>query len=187
MMFTGKKRWLLFPVLAGLLAVGITAGAVLAQGGGEDGESALHSFANRVANILGLEESKVQDAFTQAKEEAMEAKQAARETRLQDKLNQLAADGKISQEQADQYSEWVRSRPEGIRSLLGMPGFGGHRLLGEHGFGGKMFGGRGFGGRMFGGHSFGHGLFGQNPGGESQSFQQAPDGSFSGVGQIITY
>ena len=181
-MFTRKKRWLLVPVLVGLLTVGITAGAVLAHGGGGDGESALDSFASRVANILGLEESQVQDAFTQAKEEAREAKKAAKEARLQDKLDQMVEDGSFSQEQADQYIDWLESRPEGIRSQLGIRGFSGHGLSGEHGFGGKMFGGRSFGGRLFG-----HGMFGQNQGSESRFFQQAPQELFSGIDQTITY
>ncbi len=184
-MFGRKKRWMLMSVLVGLLTVGITAGAVLAHGGG--GESALDSFASRVANILGLEESQVQDAFTQAKEEGREAKQAAKEARLQDKLDQMVEGGSITQEQADQYMEWVQSKPEGIRPLLGIRGFSGHGFIGEHGFGGKMFGGRSFGGRLFGGRSFGHGLFDQNPDGEGQFFQPDPKDSFSGLDQINAY
>ena len=186
-MFARKKRWLLLSVVVGLLTVGITAGAVLAHGGSGDGESKLDSFASRVASILGLEESQVQDAFTQAKEEAREAKQAAQEARLQDKLNQMAEEGSITQEQADQYMEWVRSKPEGMPPLRGIRGFSGQGLSGEHGFGGRMFGGRSFGGRLSGEGLFGHGWFGQNQGGESRSFQQAPNDSFSGIDQIGAY
>ena len=186
-MFARKKRWLVMSVVVGLLTVGITAGAVLAHGGGADGESALNSFASRVAAILGLEESQVQDAFTQAKGEAQVAKQAARETRIQDKLDQMVADGSITQEQADEYMEWIRSKPEGIGSLRGIRGFSSQGYLGGHGFGGKMFGNRSFGGRMFGGTLFGHGLSHDNQGGESRFFQLDPKESFSGFDQTSSY
>ena len=176
-MNTRNKRWLLVPIVVGLLTVGITAGAVLAHGGGDGRESARTSFANRVAAILGLEETPVQDAFTLAWEEAREAKQAAHEARLQDRLNQAVEDGSISQEQADQYMEWVRSRPEGIRSQLGIRGFRGHGLSGGHGFGA----------RLFGGHSFSGGLFGQDQGSQSRFFQQPSQDLFSGIDQTITY
>ena len=174
-MIARNKRWLLVPILVGLLTIGITAGVVFAGGG--DGESARTSFANRVAAILGLEETPVQDAFTLAWEEAREAKQAAHEARLQDRLNQAVEDGSISQEQADQYMEWVRSRPEGIRSQLGIRGFRGHGLSGGHGFGA----------RLFGGHSFSGGLFGQDQGSQSRFFQQPSQDLFSGIDQTITY
>ena len=176
-MFTRKKRWFLVPILVGLLTIGISAGVALAHGGGGDGGTALSSFSNRVAAILGLEESKVQDAFTQASEEAREEWQAAKEARLKDKLDQMVEDGSIDQEQADQYMEWLQSRPEGIRSWLGIRGFRGHGMSGEHGFGGKIFSG----------HSFGGGLFGQNRGSESRFFQQAPQELISGIDQTITY
>ena len=176
-MFMRRKRWLVVPIIVGLLTLGITTGALLAHGGGADRASALESYANRVAAILGLEESQVQDAFTQASEEAREEWQAAKEARLKDKLDQMVEDGSIDQEQADQYMEWLQSRPEGIRSWLGIRGFRGHGMSGEHGFAGKMFSGRSFGG----------GLFGQNRGSESRFFQQAPQELISGMDQTITY
>ena len=186
-MITRKKRWLLVPIIVGLLTIGITAGVTLAHGGGEDRASSLDSFANRVAAIVGLEESQVQAAFTQAKEEARAENLAAKEARLQDKLNQMVEDGAISQEQADQYMEWLQARPEGIRSLWGFRGFRGHGSIGEHSFGGELFGGSSFSGRFFGHGLFGRGLFGQDQGGESRFFQQPSQGLFSGIDQTITY
>lgn len=176
-MFPRKKGWLLVPILVGLLTIGITAGVALAYGGGEDGESARTSFASRVAAILGLEETPVQEAFAQASEEAHEERQATREARFQERLDQAVADGSITQEQADRYMEWLQSRPEGIRPLLGIRGFRGHGHSVEH-----AFGGRGFGSRSFGGS-----LFRQNQGGESRFSQQAPQELFSGIYQTITY
>ncbi|PKB66075.1 MAG: hypothetical protein BZY81_08360 [SAR202 cluster bacterium Io17-Chloro-G4] len=176
-MFTQKKRWIIVSLIVGLLTIGITAGVAMGHGGGEDRESALNNFASRVATILGLQESKVQDAFTQAKEETRAANQAAKEARLQDKLNQLVEDGSITQEQADQYMEWLQSRPEGLRSLRGIRGIRGHGSIGEHRFGGDLFGGSRFDGR----------LFGQDSGSESRSFKRAPQELFSGIDQTITY
>lgn len=125
-----KKRWLFIPLFLALLALGVTAGATLAYGGG-GGDSSAESFASRVAVILGLEESTVQDAFNQATDEA-------REDRVTSKLDRLVEEGSITQEQADEYLSWFQARPDGVLRGLHSRGFG------MHGH---------FGGRMFGGHS----------------------------------
>ena len=126
-----KRRWLFVPIIVGLLALGITVGGVLAQGGG-DGDGTAKSFAGRVAAILGLEEAEVKDSFTQAATEA-------RQDRLMTKLVGLVEDGSITQEQADEYLDWYQSRPDGINF--------GHRFRGgAHSFSGnRSFGGRGMG------------------------------------------
>ena len=125
-----KRRWLFIPILLALLTLGVTAGAALAYGGG-DGDSPVKSFASRLAVILGLEESKVQDAINQAIDEA-------REDRLTSKLDRLVTEGSITQEQADQYLSWFQARPDGFLPGSRFHGFGWH----PH-----------FGGRLFGGHS----------------------------------
>ena len=146
-----KKRWIFALLLGGVLALGIAGSAVLAHGraGGEnshsdrvarggvlahlksgDGELRLGSLASRVADILELEEQQVQDAFHQAIREM-------REEKVQQKLDWAVENGKLSQEQADEYLEWFRSRPEsfapGVFShKFGKPGF--HGGKGRHGF-----------------------------------------------------
>lgn len=130
-----RRRWLLVPVVLGLLALGITAGTLLAQNGGSD--LTTKTFAGRVAAILELEESKVQDAFTQASLEV-------HEERLQNKLDRLVEEGEITQEEADKYLEWFKSRPEGI---MQRGHFGGHNRAGS--FGGYRFGSRGAHGMGF--------------------------------------
>ncbi len=199
-MFTGKKNWLIVSVIVGLLTVAITAGAVLAQGGDEDGKSAIDSFTSRVAAILGLEESVVQDAFTQAKQEVAEDRQAASKARLQDKLDQMVENGSITQEQADDYMAWLQSKPEGIRPFRGLRGFGGHGFLGKGGLSGKLFGDRSFGGHSFSGHSFsgrrfggtlfGSRFFGENRESESRFFSPNPpnlEELFPGLDQTGSY
>ena len=101
-----KKRWLV-ALLVGVLALSITGGAVLAQDNGTGTDTPLKSFASRVATILGLEETQVQDALKQA---ATEMQDEA----LQRKLDKLVEKEKLTQEQADDYKEWYDSRPEGM-------------------------------------------------------------------------
>ncbi|MBI2866510.1 MAG: hypothetical protein HYX99_04045 [Chloroflexi bacterium] len=130
-----RRHWLFWTLLVTALAFGITGGTVLAQGEGTDTGSPFKSFASRVAAILGLDEAQVQDAF----------KQAAREMEdeaLQKKLGHMVEQGRITQEQADQYQDWYQSRPETLSP--GLP------------FGGPRF----FGGGMRGWHDMGfkHGL-----------------------------
>ena len=113
------RRWLGIALITGVLAVGITGGTVLAQGDGTEGDSPVQSFASRVAGILGLDETQVQDAITQARGEM-------RDEAVLRKLDRLVEMGRLTQEQADEYLEWYQSRPEGIFPGSGLRGFGGH-------------------------------------------------------------
>ena len=122
-----KRRWLYALILTGLLVIGITGGAVLAHGGGENGDSPVKSFASRVAGILGLNESQVQDAFDQARTEMQDEA-------LQAKLDKMVESGRLTQEEADEYKEWYDSRPDTLT-----PGFGGRKFHFGRGFGGRRF------------------------------------------------
>ena len=128
-----SRRWIMVTVLVGVLALGITGGAVLAQGGGTDGDSSGDSpnrgLASRVAEILGLDEAQVQDAFEQALGEL-------HEEALQRKLDRLVEMGKLAQDQADEYKEWFQSRPEGLSPKL-FHGSRGHRFHGGAHYGGS--------------------------------------------------
>ncbi len=128
-----RKRWLLVALLVGALALGIMGGTVLAQGGGNGPASPFKGFASRVAAILGLDETKVQDAMTQAAREMQD-------DALQQRLDDMVAQGRMTQEQADQMKQWYQSRPEGVS-----PGF---PIGGRGSFGGPMRGGRGWHGGM---------------------------------------
>lgn len=79
----------------------------------------------RVAEILGIDQQKLADAFKQARQE--QQKKA-----LDDWLNKLVEKGVITEEQAKAYRDWVESRPEGAPGIL-CPGlapgrFGKHML-----------------------------------------------------------
>ncbi len=119
-----SRRWIMVTVLVGVLALGITGGAVLAQGGETEGDpladSTIKGLASRVAEILGLDETQAQDAFKQAVGEM-------HEEAVQLSLERLVEMGKLTEEQADEYKVWFQSRPEGLSPKL-FHGSLGHRL-----------------------------------------------------------
>ena len=187
-----RKRWIFVPVILVILALGATAGATLADGHGEDGGSRFGSFASRVAGILGLDDSTVQDAFIQASQEL-------RDERLQTKLDRLVEQGVIAQEQADEYKEWYQSKPEGLDFGHRSHNFGGTRFFFKsrfHNFGGH--GGDNAGSFHFSpsspefnlersGLSFGGRLFGHRGGGRSFSFGSRSDAGVTGAPGTISY
>ena len=130
-----KLRWFLIPLVVGVLALGISGGVVLAEAGGTSTDSPIKSFASRVATILGLDETKVQDAMNQAATQLQDEG-------LQRKLDAMVKQGRITQEQADQLKQWYQSRPKVLSPGGPLGGFGG---FGEHGFHGRGMWG-------FGGH-----------------------------------
>ena len=102
-----KSRWLLIPVAVFALAA-VAVGAFAAG----TGTSSAHfsagdgdGFAARVASILGLDETAVSDAMSQAKRE-MRAEKA------QDALDDKVSAGDITQAQADEYLAWLDSAPD---------------------------------------------------------------------------
>ena len=114
-----RKRWVIVSVVMAALAIAITGGAIMAQDDGEDGSK---TFAGRVAEILGLEDDTVADAMKQAKEDM-------RDEAVKAKLDALVEAGKITQEEADEYLEWLESRPDvdfggGFGRGHGKKGFG---------------------------------------------------------------
>ena len=139
----GKRGWILAVILAGLMVVGVGGGVILAHGGvkgiGGFGKGAVEgmSLTERVAEILGLEESAVSDAFEEAKESwdgegsfvadvaevlgveesaldgaLTQAKRAMANDAVRARMDAMVAKELISQEEADEYVEWFESRPE---------------------------------------------------------------------------
>ncbi len=132
-----KRRWIFVPLLVGLLVIGVTGGAVFAQGVVTGGDSPAQSFVSRVAAILGLEEAQVKDAFQQATGEM-------RDEAILRKLDHLVAQGRLTQEQADEYLDWYQSRPDTLPPGLPFRGLGGRGF-----FGGRFRSGHGLGGMKF--------------------------------------
>ena len=101
-----KSRWVLIPAAFIVLAIGVLgAGVVAAQAVNEDSHK--DRFTARVAEILGLDETDVKDAMTQAKRQLYDEA-------VQAKLDAMVAAGEITQDQADEYKTWIDSRPEGL-------------------------------------------------------------------------
>ena len=92
-----------------VVALVVAGGTVLAQSADEDGEK--KSFAERVAEILGLESDTVEDALKQAKSEM-------KDERTDAWLDKAVEAEKITQEEADAYSGWLDDRPEGVGEWL---------------------------------------------------------------------
>ena len=101
--------------------------------GGFTVETRQEALLDRVCQIyqentgVAIDLQQLKDAFTQAQREMQDEA-------LQSRLQKLVDEGKITQEEADQYLEWWQSRPNIELPELG--GFGGH----GHG-GGMMWGG----------------------------------------------
>lgn len=114
------KVWLMAAAAVAVLAIGVGGGAVLAQESDSGDASPVKSFVSRVAEILGLEEDTVKDAFTQAKQEMMD-------DGVERKLAAAVESGKLTQEQADEIQEWFDSKPDSIGSWLAYGKGSGHK------------------------------------------------------------
>lgn len=109
-----KKRWILIPVAVGLLALVVTGGAIFAQGNNHPGPGGSGpGLASRVAEILGLEESVVQSAFTQAIRERQDA-------HLQSRLDHLVSNERITADDAGAVFQWFQDRPDAAVHLPGV-------------------------------------------------------------------
>ena len=85
--------------------------------------SQFDTFVSKVADKLGLDEDTLATAMKEARQEMMDEA-------LAERLQEAVDEGRITQEQADQISEWMKSRPEALDELGGFgpgcgPGFGG--------------------------------------------------------------
>ena len=119
--------------LAAVLVVGSSVGVVLAaDNGDEDGsppEAQHWALLGRVCEIYEentgttIDPQALQDAFAQARSEM-------RDEVLQNRLQNLVEQGKITQDEADQYKEWWQARPDvaagfGFRAHRRFCGMGG--------------------------------------------------------------
>lgn len=127
-----SRKFLLVTVLASVAVVGSITGVVLAQNGDESEPQARHgALLERICAIyedntgVAIDPEALKDAFAQAQRE-MQAEA------LKNRLQSLIGEGKITQDEADQYLEWWQSRPDvpirfGFRARCGPLGWGGLR------------------------------------------------------------
>jgi hypothetical protein len=128
------KKFIIVLALAAVLAIVSVGGVVLAQGNGDEDanqpEARQAALLERVCEIYeantgtAINAEELQKAFAEAQSEM-------REEALQNYLQNLVDNGKITQEQADQWNSWWQSRPEDLP--LG-PGLGDRGM--QRGFGG---------------------------------------------------
>ncbi len=107
-----RRKWLLIPALAALLLTGAIAGTAFAQGESDDDSSSVSRFVAILAEKLGIDEDQVQTAVEETKEELQAERKAAWEQQLRDKLAAMVEEGKVTQEQADEYLDWYLNPPE---------------------------------------------------------------------------
>ena len=117
-----KKKFIIIAVVAALVVVGSIAGVVLAQTG-DVNVSQPKTLLARVAEKLGIDQQKLEDAFAQAQSEM-------RTEALQNRLQSLVSQGKITQPQADDYLNWWEAKPDvpagfGFQGRGGLRGWGG--------------------------------------------------------------
>lgn len=108
-----KRRWLM-AAAAALAVIGVGAGVAMAQSGDEGGGA---SFLDRVAQKLGIDTPKLEQALSDARS---------------DQIDQAVTDGDLTQDQADRMKERLDALPDGA--------FGGGFGLRFHRGHGKAFG-----------------------------------------------
>ena len=114
-----KKLRIIIPLSLAVVAVTIISFSIALAQGNEGGDSNASKLAIRVAEILGLDTAVVDHAIKQAREEL-------RDEAIQNKLNTLVENGKLTQEQAAEYLNWIQSKPEGMPAI-------GKRFFGKKG------------------------------------------------------
>lgn len=132
-----KNKKALIITLASVAAIiGITSGSVLAQGENEDPPQAgeqQEAVLERICEIyeantgVAIDPEELQNACAEAREEIMEEAMA-------DRLANMVENGIMTQEEADQYLEWLEARPD-----MPMPGMHNFQFApGSPGRGGMM-------------------------------------------------
>jgi len=137
-----KCKWFIPVVVLSILLIGgITGGVVAAASDNSSSTEDQSQATNRYQELLDRacaiyeEETGVAIDSEQLKDALDQARSEIQDEALESRLQNLVDEGKMTQEEADQYLEWWQSRPD---IELPLPGLGGH------GHGGGMMLGRGF-------------------------------------------
>jgi len=105
-----RKLWIIIPLAITVVAVAVISSSIALAQGNEGGDSNASELAIKVAEILGMDTAVVDDAIKQASEEL-------RDEAIQKKFKALVEKGRLTQEQADEYLNWIQLRPEGIPAI----------------------------------------------------------------------
>ncbi|MFH1003588.1 MAG: SHOCT domain-containing protein [Chloroflexota bacterium] len=142
-----SRQFILVVAVAAVVVLGSLGGIALAQTGSDNGSQPADQRANLWERALEIYQQKtgdtidqtaLQDALTQARSEW----QAQAKQDMSQRLDQLLADGKITQDQYDRMKSRLEAAPGTQPEPNGTPGFGfrgfgGFRDMGRmHGWGG---------------------------------------------------
>jgi hypothetical protein len=134
-----SKKFIIIAVLAVVLLAGSIGGVALAQTSNDNNQpTQQQTLLDRVCAIyeqntgVAIDSGELQKAFDQARSEM-------RDEALNNYLQGLVDKGKMTQEQADQYKAWLKSKP----NVPFAPGFFGQGM--HRGFGGAGGGSQGWG------------------------------------------
>ena len=135
-----KRKWFIPVVVVSVLLIGgIVGGVVVAADDSSNNTESQTSgrFQELLDRACAIYEEKTSVAIDseQMKDALKQAREDMRDEALENRLQNLVDDGKITEEEAAQLLEWWRSRPE---VELPLPGFGGPNA------GGGIMQGRGF-------------------------------------------
>ena len=133
-----SKKLIVGAVLVAVVLLGSMGGIALAQTeNGEDSQPASKygALLDRVCEIyeentgVAINPEALKDAFTQVQDEV-------RTEALENRLQSLVDQGKMTRDEADQYLEWQQSKPD-VPAGIGFRGHGKfHGMRGMRGFGG---------------------------------------------------
>ncbi len=105
-----KKLRIIIPAAIAVVAVAVMSFSVALAQENENGDSNASKLAAKVAEILGLDTSEVDEAIKQARREL-------EDEAVQNNLNALVEKGGLTQAQADEYLDWIQSKPENIPAI----------------------------------------------------------------------
>lgn len=140
-----KRRWFIpVAVVSVLLIAGIVGGALVAGSDSSSTTDDQNQITDRYQALLDRACAIYQEATgvaidsEQLKDALEQAQGELRDEALETRLQKLVGEGKMTQEEADQYLEWWQSRPDIAAPLPGLNGLD---------LGGGMMQARGFGRR----------------------------------------
>jgi hypothetical protein len=106
---TKQSRIIAGVLVATMALTGVLAGTISAD---ENGAGPRDTIMARVAEILGLDQTEVENAFQQAMQEQREERQAQMEAARDARLQELIDDGVVTEEQVAEWKAWLESRPD---------------------------------------------------------------------------
>jgi hypothetical protein len=99
-----KKNIVIIGVIAAVVVAGSITGIAIAQTNTPPKPDPSKTLMGRAAAILGIDQQKLQSAFDQANRDMQNEA-------LDNRLKSLVDQGKMTQDQADQYKKWWQSKP----------------------------------------------------------------------------